>query len=266
MVKTFFLSEIEQPHRWRAHAILKAHPDIRRLIGPNPWTAVLITGLVCFQLSIAWLMGNLGAGYWWLSLIFSYSIGAFANHALYVGIHDAAHDLIFHRRSANKIIAIFADLPNVIPGALGFRNFHLRHHSHQGQHALDLDIPNHFEAGVVDNRWYCKAVWLLLFPFVAMARSFRIGRYFDHWLRANFLAVLAFDAFVFVYFGANGLLYLVLSFLFALGLHPVGARLPQLRALAPEFYHGLEYHRSWTKLLVRFIFDPRYSLYGRIVR
>ena len=310
MLKSFFLSETEHPHRGRAHAILKAHPEIRRLIGPNPWTAVLITGLVCLQLAIAWLLGNLGLGYWWLSLIGAYVIGAFANHALFVAIHDASHDLIFRRRAANKLIAIFADLPNVIPSALGFRTFHHEHHSHQGQHAIDLDMPDHFEARVAGNRWYGKAVWLLLFPFFAMGRSFRFGRYFDHWLRLNFLAVLVFDAFVFVTFGANALLYLFLSFMFGLGLHPVGARwiqehftvdgnqetfsyygplnlvslnvgyhnehhdvpsipwnrLPRLRALAPEFYQGLEYHRSWTGLLVRFILDPRYSVYGRIER
>ena len=224
MAKSFFFSETEHPHRGRAHAILRAHPDVRRLIGPNPWTAVLIAALICLQLSIAWFMGGLGLGYWWLSLIFAYLIGAFANHALFVAIHDASHDLIFHRRAANKIIAIVADLPNIIPSALGFRTFHLKHHSHQGQHAVDVDMPNYFEARVVDNRWYGKALWLLLFPFVAMVRSFRISRYFDRWLAANFAAVYAFDVLVVVYFGANALLYLLVSFILALGLHPVGAR------------------------------------------
>jgi sphingolipid 4-desaturase/C4-monooxygenase len=43
-------------------------------------------------------------------------------------------------------------------------------------------------------------------------------------------------------------------------------RLPRLRAAAPEFYNDLACHNSWTKLLFGFIFDPRYSLYCRIVR
>ena len=41
------------------------------------------------------------------------------------------------------------------------------------------------------------------------------------------------------------------------------ARLPQLRAMAPEFYDNLGCHRSWVALLVTFIFDPRYSLNTR---
>ena len=37
-------------------------------------------------------------------------------------------------------------------------------------------------------------------------------------------------------------------------------RLPQLKAMAPEFYDDLRCHRSWMALLVTFIFDPTYSL------
>jgi sphingolipid delta-4 desaturase len=42
--------------------------------------------------------------------------------------------------------------------------------------------------------------------------------------------------------------------------------LPRLRAMAPEFYENLKFHRSWTRLLFEFIFDKRYSLFSRIER
>ena len=44
------------------------------------------------------------------------------------------------------------------------------------------------------------------------------------------------------------------------------SRLPKVRAAAPEFYDRLHAHQSWTRLLLRFIFDPRLSLYSRRVR
>lgn len=44
------------------------------------------------------------------------------------------------------------------------------------------------------------------------------------------------------------------------------ARLPQLKSMAPEFYDSLYSHRSWTKLMLRFIFDPSLSFFSRIVR
>jgi sphingolipid delta-4 desaturase len=42
--------------------------------------------------------------------------------------------------------------------------------------------------------------------------------------------------------------------------------LPKLRAMAPEFYDTLKSHASWSRLLFQFIFDPRYSLAGRVER
>lgn len=42
--------------------------------------------------------------------------------------------------------------------------------------------------------------------------------------------------------------------------------LPKIRAGAPEFYDSLMSYRSWTGLLLRFIFDPTLSLHSRIVR
>jgi len=44
------------------------------------------------------------------------------------------------------------------------------------------------------------------------------------------------------------------------------SRLPEVKRLAPEFYETLHFHTSWTKLLLQFIFDPKLSLYSRVVR
>ena len=44
------------------------------------------------------------------------------------------------------------------------------------------------------------------------------------------------------------------------------SRLPRVRATAPEFYDHLYAHRSWTKLLLRFLGDRNVTLFNRIVR
>ena len=44
------------------------------------------------------------------------------------------------------------------------------------------------------------------------------------------------------------------------------ARLPRIRAVAPEFYEPLRAHYSWTALLVEFPSDRRITLFSRIVR
>src|ERR1700746_1380366 len=112
MEAAVYQSGSDQPHPGRARALIKAHPEIRQLIVRNPWTALLAVSIVLLQTALAYGMGMLGFGYWWLSLLIGVCIGAFANHANYVIIHDATHNLIFRRPGWNKMVAIVADLPN----------------------------------------------------------------------------------------------------------------------------------------------------------
>src|SRR5438552_18804883 len=100
----FYQSEADQPHPSRARAIIKAHPEVHRLMMRNPWTALIAVSIVILQTAIAYGMGTLGFGYRWHSLLIAFCIGAFANHANYVIIHDATHKLIFRNASWNKMV------------------------------------------------------------------------------------------------------------------------------------------------------------------
>jgi sphingolipid delta-4 desaturase len=309
---TYFTSTKDQPHLSRPRAILAAHPEVRALMGRNPWTALLLAFAVSLQVGIAIGFSFLGAGAWWLALIVAYFVGAFANHALYVMIHEATHNLIFRNRALNRLAAIVADLPNVIPAAIGFWVFHLKHHAHLGDYEEDADVATEWEARIVGNRWYLKAAWLALFPVFQLVRLMRMDTriLLTGWTAVSIGAAVVFSATIFYFFGWMPLLYLGASTGFALGLHPLGARwiqehytndpeqetysyygplnlvalnmgyhnehhdfpsvpwnrLPQLRATAPEFYDTLKSHRSWTGLLLQFVFDPAYSLHSRVVR
>ena len=77
------------------------------------------------QTTIAFAMGKLGWNFCWLSLLIAFCLGAFLNHSMYVIIHDATHNLVFKRKSWNKLVAICADLTNLVPGAIGFGVYHL---------------------------------------------------------------------------------------------------------------------------------------------
>jgi len=154
----FHQSEFDQPHPSRARALVKAHPEVRQLMVRNPYTALIALSIVVTQTAIAYWTGTLGFGFWWLSLLIAYCIGAFGNHANYVIIHDATHNLIFRSKSWNKMVCVLADLPNLAPGAMGFRVYHLKHHSHQGDYEYDADLANHWEARLVGNKWYRKAL------------------------------------------------------------------------------------------------------------
>jgi sphingolipid delta-4 desaturase len=222
----FFISADDQPHPARSIAIASAHPDVRRLAGRNPWTALIGAGVVGMQAALAALMGHLGLSYWWAALLVAYGVGAFANHCLYVVIHDATHRLIFRSRAANMLAAIFADLPNVMPGAVGFSIYHLKHHAYQGDYHRDADIASNWEARLIGRRWYAKALWLLVLPLFQITRPARIKgiAMVNGWTILNLAAAVAFDSAMVLLFGWNALLYLAASWLFSIGLHPLAGR------------------------------------------
>ena len=98
--KEFRFSEQPEPHRERTRGILKEHPEVRTLIGRNPYSFGLILGIVALQSLIAFLLRDQS---WWVPLLAAYAVGAFADHALFVLIHECAHNLIFKSKTANII-------------------------------------------------------------------------------------------------------------------------------------------------------------------
>src|ERR671929_525842 len=104
----FIYSNAAEPHRIRTKEILKKHPGIRKLIGKNPKSFAIIVGLVTFQIVLAWYVADKS---WWLIAAAAYLLGAFADHSLFVMIHECAHKLIFKSKTANRLAGILANVP-----------------------------------------------------------------------------------------------------------------------------------------------------------
>lgn len=307
--KIFSFSDTPEPHKERTKQILKSHPEVREFISRNPKSFFYIVGIVALQLAVAFFLINQP---WWLTLIAAYLIGAFANHALFVLIHECAHNLIFKNRAANILTGILCDLPMSIPTSVSFRSYHLKHHSFQGNYYLDADLSSKWEARLIGNSFFGKALWLLLFPVFQGLRPPRLKEidFMNKWTIVNWVVIFGFDAAVIYFFGWIPFLYFAASLFFSVGLHPLGARwiqehyltyppqetysyygplntvalnvgyhnehhdfpsvswnnLPKIKQTAPEYYNNLISHRSWTKLLFKFLFDPKLSLYSRMIR
>lgn len=218
----------DRTHATRRRDILNAHPEVRKLFGRDRSTFFVTAGIFFAQFGLAALFGWLGLAYWPLALLTAILFGAFANHANYVIIHDAIHNLVFESRAANRLTAILADLPNGIPTAMGFRVYHLKHHSHLSTYDHDADVPSDWEVHLVGNKAWRKAAWLFLFPVAQLLRVHRMKGplpFWRPWLFANAAAVAVFDVLLVLAFGLNALVYLLLSFWFSVGgLHPVSGR------------------------------------------
>jgi sphingolipid delta-4 desaturase len=220
---SFRFSEISEPHRIRTLQILKRYPDVKKLMGKNPLTIFAILGLVGGMIGISYLVKDSA---WWVILLVAYGVGAFFNHSLFVMIHECSHHLLFKNKSLNNIASIIANLPHTIPSAISFARYHIKHHSFQGVHELDADIPDYWEAKMFNNSIAGKAFWLLFFPVFQVIRTFRLKeiRPIDGWIITNFVVQVAFNVTLWVFFGPKAFFFMLLSFFFSVGLHPLGAR------------------------------------------
>lgn len=221
----YFEVTYAEPHVARTKAILKAHPEVRELFGKVPSTAFFVYGIVLAQVLIAFALRE---SPWWAVALVAYCVGAFANHALFVLIHECAHNLIYKSSNANRMLGIVANIPIVFPAAIGFRNFHLIHHRHQGELEYDADLSGPKEAGWVGNSVFRKMLWSFFFFVVeGVIRPTRVKRVkvLDGWTLINLLFLIAFFT-AFFLAGATGkaFTYLCFSTVFGIGLHPLGAR------------------------------------------
>jgi sphingolipid 4-desaturase/C4-monooxygenase len=222
----FYEAEYNQPHPQRTREILQKYPQVKTLFGKNPWTAAIMVFVLVLQTSLAFAMGKLGMHYWWLSLIVAFGIGAFANHCMYVIIHESTHNMVFESKIANRWVAILADMPNLFPASMGFFVYHLKHHTHQGDYDQDADMANRWEAKLIGNSTLGKAIWMLFFPLFQLTRPPRLKTIamFSKWSWINLTTAIIYDCAIVYFCGWWGLAYLFFSFDFSIGLHPVGAR------------------------------------------
>ena len=223
MKKDFQYSDQPEPHKQRTRDILKAHPEVREFIGRNPLSALIVVSVVLLQLAVAFLLREQS---WWLALVAAFVIGAFADHNLFVLIHEATHNLIFKNRTLNTIFGIMADIPKVVPSYVSFKNYHLKHHSFQGDYYLDADLASRWEASLIGNTFIGKMMWELFFPFFQAFRTARLKEieFMNAWVIVNWIVIFGADALIIIYMGPIAFLYLVFSLIFSIGLHPLGAR------------------------------------------
>lgn len=146
----FFWTYTEEPHRSRRQAIIKAHPEVcsippfspqygclatteeiqlltihffvkvTKLCGPEPLTKWLVLAVVSLQITCAYLFRDTSM-FSWKFFLTAYVIGATSNQNLFLAIHEISHNLAFRSAFANRLLAIFANLPIGLPYSAAFR-------------------------------------------------------------------------------------------------------------------------------------------------
>eukprot|EP00188_Purpureofilum_apyrenoidigerum_P006349 Plantae.Rhodophyta-Purpureofilum_apyrenoidigerum.ctg9716.p1 GENE.Plantae.Rhodophyta-Purpureofilum_apyrenoidigerum.ctg9716~~Plantae.Rhodophyta-Purpureofilum_apyrenoidigerum.ctg9716.p1 ORF type:complete len:366 (-),score=44.74 Plantae.Rhodophyta-Purpureofilum_apyrenoidigerum.ctg9716:236-1255(-) len=216
----------KHPHGARRKEILGRHPEISSCMGSEPMSFVYTVVLVTAQLAASvWLKDAAP----WKIFAVAYCFGAFVDHALYVLIHDAGHNLFFKSVFLNRMSLLVANLPHVTPSAILFRFYHIQHHIELNRPEKDPDVPMQWEAHWVGNSSWRKAFWLMNF---AVFQSVRM-LFYTHkvpvgrellWVSANWATNIGCAYVMYLKFGFGCVVYLLISSLFSVGLHPLGAR------------------------------------------
>lgn len=243
----FLHSDMEEPHIQRTKEIIKKYPEIKNLMGRHRNTFFYAFALVAAQLSIAYIIRDQS---WWMVMIAAFTFGAFANHGLFVLIHEFTHNMVFKSRLANIWGGIMCDLANGFPSSVSFRKYHLKHHAFQGHHDIDADLASYWEAKMIGSNFIGKSFWFMMFPVFQALRPPRLKeiKFQSKWVWINLVVLIVFDVALFIIAGPMAFLYLVFSFSFSIGFHPLGARWIQEHYLIAPPQETYSYYGPLNKL------------------
>ncbi|CAI7628875.1 unnamed protein product [Penicillium pancosmium] len=246
----FFWTYTEEPHRSRRQAIIKAHPEVTKLCGPEPLTKYVVFGVVATQITCAYLLRNTSI-LDWRFLATAYFIGATANQNLFLAIHEISHNLAFRSPLANRLLAIFANLPIGLPYSAAFRPYHLTHHKSLGVTGLDTDLPTAVEAFFLDSllgkTFFCTFQIL----FYAVRPMFIYSPPFTSIHLLNLAVQLSFDYFLTQFTGSlQPFYYFIASSFLAGSLHPCAGH------FIAEHYFFSNVKTGGTESLLELKFKP----------
>lgn len=91
-----------------------------KLCGPEALTKYFVLAVVALQVICAICLRDTPI-FSLKYVLAAYVIGATANQNLFLAIHETSHNLAFRAPLANRILAVFANLPIGVPYSAAFR-------------------------------------------------------------------------------------------------------------------------------------------------
>lgn len=218
----FYLTFQEEPHRSRRMEIIAAHPEVTKLVGPEPKTKWIVLFVCSLQFTCAYLMRNVSmkSPVFWLT---AYFIGATCISNLFLAIHEFSHNLGFKAPIWNRLFAIVANLPVGIPYSASFGPYHNLHHKRMGEEGYDTDLPTELEAlflsSVAGKAFF--ATFQLFFYALRPVFLYTVDFTWVHYL--NIVVQVAFDYLMIKHWGLQSYWYLLISAFLSGSLHPIAA-------------------------------------------
>ncbi|KAI9913180.1 hypothetical protein PsorP6_006032 [Peronosclerospora sorghi] len=214
----FHWSPTDEPHATRRKLIMAKYPEIKKLYGHCWKTKYIVAATVALQTYLALLAQHMS---WPVYILVLYVIGATANHAMMMAVHEVSHNLGFKKPLHNKLLAIFSNLPIVVPSAISFKRYHLEHHRYQGEDGVDVDLPTELEGKIFSTKLTKFLFVVFQVFFYALRPMFVNPKVPSVWEVINVVVCVCYNFAIYVWGGLSGLLYLLLGTLVGTGIHPV---------------------------------------------
>lgn len=239
----FLWMHTEEPHRSRRMAILKAHPEVKRLMGYEPLTKYVSFGVLALQLSLAICLSKYTSlhPFSWQFLLIAYAVGGTANQNTFLAIHEITHNLAFRGLRANRLWAILVNAAIGVPYAMAFKPYHLEHHKYLGEDGTDTDLPTKLESIVLRNVLGKAFFATFQIFFYALRPGFVRAQRPTVWHFLNIGFIVAFNTLLVRAAGWTALIYLLESSFFAGSLHPCAAHF-----IAEHYMFGGIQQETWS--------------------
>lgn len=219
VLNEFYWTKDLEPHVNRRKMILAKHPEITKLTGYETKTKWYVLGVVLLQLLVAFYLRNTPPlSYKFIAM--AYVIGATANQAIFLAIHELSHNLLFKKPLHNKLFAIFTNMPIGIPYSASFQPYHQLHHKFMGDENLDTDLPTRFEGIVLSNVLGKVFFAICQIFFYALRPMFITQIKFTYIHLLNIIYQVTIDIIMVKNWGWNSLVYFIMSSFLAGSLHP----------------------------------------------
>ena len=114
-------------HRDRARGMLSAHPELRRLFGHTPFTAIWCVTFTAMQIGIALIAASQP---WWVVVLCAYLLGSWINICLFMLAHECNHGLVFDHRTWDRWLFTLTTLPMFLAG---HHTWWVEHHVHHNE-------------------------------------------------------------------------------------------------------------------------------------
>ncbi|KAI3426432.1 hypothetical protein D9Q98_008800 [Chlorella vulgaris] len=212
-----------EPHSIRRREILAKYGDqIRKLYGYDHATAWQVLAVVVSQFIMAFLVRDWA---WWKVWVAAYVVSGTLNQNLFCAQHEISHFLAFRKPAYNKLLALFGNLPLVVPVAVKFREYHHDHHIFLGVDGGDVDLPTVIESSIITgffSKLFFTFIYLSIYavrPLLVRPKSATMADL------VNWALVIGTDVGVLYFLGFKSLVYLLAGSLLGGGLHPMAGHL-----------------------------------------